>query len=351
MRDLPNLDFMRSFAVLLVVASHLLLYTGHIDVGPFSFWLAGSLGVFIFFTHTTLVLMWSLERDPHPLRFYVRRAFRIYPLWLVVLFATIAVQLPLAPIYAPVFRYFHAGAPEVLANATLTFSVMKFGSRIVGPAWSLPIEVEMYILLPVLFFFLRSYRKLWPLLLLDLLAMANSVHEEGLTASTLLFCVPLFLPGAMAYLGYKHRRPVLPAWLFPVLLVAAAAACNAYASRQRISFRSGWFFTLLLGLGLPFFRQLSWRPLCRAAHLVARYSYGVYLCHSAAIVLAVYTLRGHSIALRALVFVAALTGLSVLAYHAVEKPLIVLGSRLAKRLESGPEPPMNEANLSIEPAP
>jgi peptidoglycan/LPS O-acetylase OafA/YrhL len=63
------------------VASHSLLYTNSPD--HHKLWFIGLLGVSLFFVHTTLVLMWSLERDPHPLRFDVRRAFRIYPLWLV----------------------------------------------------------------------------------------------------------------------------------------------------------------------------------------------------------------------------------------------------------------------------
>ena len=54
MRNLTNLDFMRSVAVLVVAVSHLLLYTGYVR---FIGW-SGLTGVTIFFVHTSLVLMW-----------------------------------------------------------------------------------------------------------------------------------------------------------------------------------------------------------------------------------------------------------------------------------------------------
>src|SRR5271156_6213785 len=57
-----NLDFLRSIAVLLVFGTH--YYDIRNDAGAkWSFpWHLGQLGVLIFFVHTSLVLMWSLER-------------------------------------------------------------------------------------------------------------------------------------------------------------------------------------------------------------------------------------------------------------------------------------------------
>ena len=73
-RDLPNLDLIRSVAVGLVVIPHTLLYINLALIARI--WFLGFLGVAIFFVHTTLVLMWSLERDPHTARFLLRRVFR-----------------------------------------------------------------------------------------------------------------------------------------------------------------------------------------------------------------------------------------------------------------------------------
>ena len=56
----PNLDFLRALAVLLVLTAHIAGYT--IRTNPVSFAM-GQLGVMLFFVHTSLVLMQSLERQ------------------------------------------------------------------------------------------------------------------------------------------------------------------------------------------------------------------------------------------------------------------------------------------------
>jgi len=76
--DLANLDILRTFAVLLVVVSHFMMYD-HIETS--AHWM-GLAGVCLFFVHTSLVLMWSLGARSAHRTFYVRRAFRLFPLGL-----------------------------------------------------------------------------------------------------------------------------------------------------------------------------------------------------------------------------------------------------------------------------
>jgi peptidoglycan/LPS O-acetylase OafA/YrhL len=78
-QDLSNLDFLRSVAVLLVLADHL---TRHYHLDRFSS--LGLFGVLLFFVHTSLVLMYSMQRSHLTgiglfKDFYIRRFFRIYP--------------------------------------------------------------------------------------------------------------------------------------------------------------------------------------------------------------------------------------------------------------------------------
>jgi len=91
-----NLDVLRALAVLSVVAQHMW------NLSASSYWSANHpivlqyldnlsfTGVMIFFVHTCLVLMLSMNRAPDFCRgriFLVRRAFRIYPLcWATILF-------------------------------------------------------------------------------------------------------------------------------------------------------------------------------------------------------------------------------------------------------------------------
>jgi hypothetical protein len=85
----PNLDFIRAFAVLCVVLRHIASALAIPSTPWFQPQALGIFGVLLFFVHTSLVLMLSLDRQQHrrvtpAWRFYcsflVRRFFRIYPL-------------------------------------------------------------------------------------------------------------------------------------------------------------------------------------------------------------------------------------------------------------------------------
>ena len=312
---------MRSTAVLLVVVAHVTLYTQHF---PAAIGWLGHAGVYIFFVHTSLVLMWSLERDPDTARFYLRRIFRIFPLWLVVLAAYLLLRIPAAPQLAPGFGVYHPSAGEVLANIFLLFD-LRYGPNIVGASWSLPLEVQMYVVLPFLFFFVRSTKQIWPILVLDALAMAFGAANLDAGYTLMLRSVPYFLPGVVAYRLFATTRPRLPGWSFPLCFLGYALLTCRFGSQ-----RNGWLLCLVLGLALPLFRQIKWAWLNQTTHIIAKYSYGIYLTHIIAITVAVHVLRGYGMTTRAGAFLALLVGLPVLLYHTVEEPMIRLGTRLAR---------------------
>jgi peptidoglycan/LPS O-acetylase OafA/YrhL len=111
----------------------------------------------VFFVHTALVLMWSLERKPNTLDFYIRRVFRIYPLALLAIVIVMIFHAPDAG--TPSLQPFHYADPtwrDVAIQATLVPNMLTDKWPIMGVMWSLQYEVEMYVLLPVLFFFLKK---------------------------------------------------------------------------------------------------------------------------------------------------------------------------------------------------
>ena len=86
-KESPNLDLLRSVAVLAVLADHVAATRGIAQKHIF-LWDLGSWGVLLFFVHTSFVLMMSLERLQFAgqqlyATFYIRRFFRIYPLSIV----------------------------------------------------------------------------------------------------------------------------------------------------------------------------------------------------------------------------------------------------------------------------
>jgi peptidoglycan/LPS O-acetylase OafA/YrhL len=184
------------------------------------------------------------------------------------------------------------------------------------------------VLLPALFFLIRKNFAIWPLLLFWVMTLLltrrvpSDHHNFGVA-------IGYFLPGCMAYVGFGRWRSRLPAWT-----LAAFLAFLWMAFLYRANFHTGWYACLALGLGLPMFRQIGAKCVIVPSRIIAKYSYGVYLMHSFAIVVGINILRAHSLGLRLSAEAAALVVLSVSAYHLLEQPLIKIGSRLAARAES-----------------
>jgi peptidoglycan/LPS O-acetylase OafA/YrhL len=132
----------------------------------------------------------------------------------------------------------------------------------------------------------------------------------------------------MAYVGFSRWKSRFSAWMLPVFLAALWAAFLLHANYHR-----AWIACLILGLGLPLFRQIKAPWLIATSHTIAKYSYGVYLMHPFALVIGLYLLRGHGIGVRLLAEAVPLAVLPVIAYHLIEHPMIRVGGRLATRME------------------
>jgi hypothetical protein len=162
-RASPNLDILRSLATLMVVSCHLFIYFGNpVLFGLFEPGLLGILGVAIFFVHTSLVLMQSLaRREPYlsdwalHLDFYIRRGFRIYPLSILIVTVVYFFKLPLAHLQPHQLSEGRYGLSVLFANLALVQNCLQNG-EILGPLWSLPFEVQMYLVFPALYLMVRA---------------------------------------------------------------------------------------------------------------------------------------------------------------------------------------------------
>ena len=210
MREQNNLDLLRSLAVTLVVWDHTALTFGYSVLG------GGIFGVCLFFLHTSLVLMWSLERQPFVLPFYIRRIFRIYPLAITAILAALLLHLPVAQgggwyVYHPFSR------STILANLLLVQDLAK-RPIIVGVFWTLAIEVQMYLVLPVLFFFVIRERRLWqPLVLWVATVAVVRAFVPVAIGNMVLSVAPNFLAGVIAFLAFKKVPPHPPRMALPAL--------------------------------------------------------------------------------------------------------------------------------------
>ena len=340
--DLPNMDFMRSVAVLLVLFGHLTYFLGRTDFGPLKTVLMGDMGVKIFFVHTCFVLMLSLERQwkNQPVAqlfgtFMVRRIFRIYPLSICVISLVVAFRLPMASLNPGQFAGMPLHPSLVVSNLLL---IQSSTNSILGPTWSLPYEMAMYLFLPWLFFLLfpnKSYWRVGAFWLLSVSACLGFLaYIGGGHSNNFLLYVPCFLPGVIAYQLQRVRRRQLSAVVWPGVVIGVVLLYLWNQNLVSSPWTKGWIACLVLGASSPFFAQLSASWLTEPSRLIAKYSYGIYLTHFFAIWLVFDRL--HNVLPRVArlpLFVALVVLLPIACYYVLEEPMIGLGKRIAKRFE------------------
>ena len=330
-----NLDVLRSVAVTLVVVSHLADALGFgnrfRDIGHL-----GYVGVFLFFIHTSLVLMMSLERlratgDAVTARFYIRRAFRIYPLSILTVLAVLAFKIP--AFVDPPFVPLSTGA--IWSNLFLVQNITRLPD-VIGPFWSLPYEVQMYIVLPFLYAparWIASYRGA---LVFIAAGFAARYVESYIAAAAgyhvLLNYAPFFCIGVAAYGLSKRVSGSLNPAFFAVclaLFILAPWSLNGQAKGW-----ATWSTSTALAILLPYSRDFTSTLIRRASHNIAKYSYGVYLAHIPIMWLAFRKFSAYPWPLQGALFLGLLVVVPVLLYHLIEQPLIDAGGRVAKGLVS-----------------
>ena len=341
--DDRNLDLLRAVAVLLVLIPHIINYT----IAPVSaeplLSVLGNDGVIIFFVHTSLVLMRSLERTgsrglrgwAHARDFYVRRAFRLYPLAICTVLAVIAFRIQREPTD---LSFIPPTAREVAANLTLTQNL--WGARtLLAPLWSLPYEIEMYLLLPLLFVLVRRARVRWQLIALTALSVAVAIvylfvftRTRGLWRLSVLKYLPCFAAGVLAYRSCQLTRPKIPAPAWPIILLSIVGLSSFLRPETMNEYGRGWLVSLTVASFIPLVRELPVSALTRGTHLIAKYSYGIYLSHVPVLDVAVRMMQHQPLWMRATVGIAGILLLPVILFHSLEQPMMQLGARFAARL-------------------
>ena len=334
-----NLDVLRAVAVLCVLANHVGLL-----VHPPASWITlatriGNAGVQLFFVHTALVLMASLERqtrDRHWITtFYLRRALRIYPLAIAVVALVVAFGIPrLVPVIGVHEPPSNWPPLALLANAALVQNLLDIPD-VLGPFWTLPVEVDMYLLLPLCFLVARRPNSRGMLALLVALVAASFVVTAtalpGAWRLNVFLYGPCFFGGLLAYHLLRTRaRRLRPSWMLAVVLAVTVTAVPTLAAVAPVYVKL-WVPCLFLGAALPFVAELAPSVLTAVAHTIATYSYGIYLLHVPIFWFAFDVCRALPLGAQIAVCVAGMFVVPWLAYHVVERPAIELGRQLTSR--------------------
>jgi peptidoglycan/LPS O-acetylase OafA/YrhL len=340
-RYFPELDGVRAVSVLLV-------FTTHLDV---LFWerLHGSTGVTFFFVLSGYLITTLSLREEHRSgrlglgSFYVRRVFRIYPLYLLVLgvYCVLILGLGMASDRKDAFvhslPYYLAFLPE---QALLGW---RGEEPPFSGAWSLGIEEKFYFVWPLLGFVLLAGRFRTRVATLLAAAVLFSfggwlgtvgvlVEPYALLALGCLAAVLLHRPAAYAVLQRLGTPPVLVVLVAALLLVQLTLDDIRLGGDLYVVY--GVLVTAVL-VGILTVRSrvadlLSTRPLV----FLGRVSYAFYLTHNFAINGVQGALPGTDLMQGIVAPAVALpvaVGVAWLLHVTVEKPMIKVGHRLAHR--------------------
>jgi len=326
----PELDGLRGIAILLVIAQHYVVDVWKVPAGR-GFHLAALptklawTGVDLFFVLSGYllggILLANVESSTFFRTFYARRAYRILPLYLVLIAACYA----LSPTRPPLLRYLTFTQNFWMAAAG------TLGAVSLAVTWSLALEEQFYLILPAIVRFTNP-RKLWRVLVICLLippclrAIAFFwIGQPAIFASHIL----LFTRLDTLMLG------VLVAWLESAAIVIPdravyfvwlAAGIGMLCVAQVVQTRPvSWVFAVFSYDVIAFFYAATLIMTLRGKlpflkHSLVAYigviSYGLYLLHQPVRMLF------HSTIAAVVTF-----GLAALSWELFEKPLVARGHR------------------------
>jgi peptidoglycan/LPS O-acetylase OafA/YrhL len=345
-----NLDFVRALAVLMVVCSHLAWFFGNVHLSFLQPSVLGKLGVIIFFVHSGIVNMLSIDRHvqkhgDHRLfrSFMTRRCLRIYPLSIVVVSIIFFAKVPVGHIDKLTTSVGQHAGLEFIPSLLLMQNFARF-DQILEPLWSLPYEVQIYCSFPLIYLALRRLRSTKALLFAwALLAAVDHVMAPHflkhanvgrfVIVPDMLFYFLLFLAGLQAFKEMQTATRELRFVALPAILAVVALLWLFSQDNTKCI-----LISMCLGLALPHIQGCEIAIVNSVCGWIAKYSYGIYLLHDPAIWFGFVRLGHMPVFARIAIFLVATFGGSVLVYYAIEHPMLVIGNKAAATISGKNEP-------------
>lgn len=379
---LPALDFARGMMATLVFLSHAALLTGAVGDLRHLFRLGGvAVEIFMFISGFLMLWHFQLRETKEPWNkmttwraFWVRRFFRMAPLYWVLLVIIYAFHQPLHDFHHQIHETFplpwagrevdpgridtSLSAGNILAHFSFVFGIIpKWASNNLLPDWSITLEMQFYLLFPLLAMMMK--RVGWLLLTIAVLILwqlfafntgvgllANSGPWGWFPMPTILpLRIAVFLSGMLAAWGlarwYQSGKGL------PEMLVAVGIGLwGDYLLALFIIGFLAWQCTSRS----PRFTQ--WFPIrmvhslfsSRIIRLFADASYGIYLCHMLVLLAVMWLLLSNQAfiddsPIKRFLIVSALSlppvfGLSLACHRLIEKSGIELGRKIVNKLPS-----------------
>ncbi len=324
---LNNFTLLRLLLALMVVLGHFKLLSGT-SYPAFPFNLADA-AVDCFFVVSGFLITGSFERCRGLWSFYVRRVFRLYPMYLCVVLLQAAIMLALlpgGPFSEPRSTLDYLAANMLLAN----FMQYDIGGVLAGlnnpginpSLWTLKIEIGFYLIVPLIYGATRR----WGWLTLALI-FAASVGYSIVTLRMGDIRLARQLPGQLQFFVVGMALYLYGERLRVYAMVSAAIAVGFFVIWSTVHPIPPGIRPLIVGAFVFTFALCT--PVVR---LKPDMSYSVYLVHGPLLQTLILTGLFQD-NLRFLIgIVCAVLAISYLAERLVERPGNALGYRLARRL-------------------
>jgi peptidoglycan/LPS O-acetylase OafA/YrhL len=243
-----NFDLIRLLAALQVAVVHAI-----VDLGPTGYFvqimrsgLSLFPGVPIFFVISGLLISKSYEQSDSIHNYYRNRCLRIFPgLW-VCLVVSVGVILisgvgSIGPVLTHDWLLWWAAQMSIFQNYDPAFLEPFADGMLNGSLWTIPVELEFYLLLPALYFMLRLHRRRGHVLVLTVLVTSLAaqlvlVHgrrrfpwltDYDFLIVTLVPYLWMFLVGVLIQRNWSRLRGCLARrahwWLLGYLLLCIVA--------------------------------------------------------------------------------------------------------------------------------
>jgi peptidoglycan/LPS O-acetylase OafA/YrhL len=281
----------------------------------------GRLAVLLFFylSGYWTTIIWNQKFGPgSELRFYAARYLRIAPLFLLVTFGSALLRgLPIAP-----------------ENVTL-LGVASTGRDPTGVSWSLDIELQYYLLVPLIVRLIPRFNA-WSLVALSLVVAAIGLWAASTYSLwTIARFLPPFLLGALtASLKWRPGRTAASCSLIGFLVFSLITAMSPFLSKATPDpfDHDIWGFVWMLPL-LPYVAHSLTLKSSRLDRHLGNLSYPLYLVHYPLIALATAHFGGSWTTKLAAVSVAFTVALLI--YVIVDRPLDRWRVRLTESRANG----------------
>jgi len=301
----PELDVLRLCAFLFVFFVHR-LDLAQVDANQY-YWgyhisLVGNFGVPLFFFLSAFLITELLTREQDQFgkisvkAFYIRRILRIWPLYLTFFFLIVLLTSVTSVFGGKIPPGAQLAFSFFSGNWYITFN--EWQSYCINPLWSVSVEEQLYILLPLVIYFAgKKGLKIFAFLAIAVSYTAIIYYAqkptEGFrgdwTNSFVEF--QFFATGILTSVYLKGRRPnwnlPIRIWLFLfgyICWLTASMVCNVNADSPHLAnvpqSISGWFLILAGTMSFFFaFFGSSEKRMPRALTYLGRISYGMYVMH------------------------------------------------------------------------